>query len=102
MTSTLTLAELVQLPVPTTQIETLGALSALKDLDLVFHLDDDAADILNNGGARLFTNDEAAWINAMVDSLNTVWTTSAEQPHLINAGAWHAAELCGYYASDLE
>lgn len=97
-TNTMTLAQLIALPVPTTQLETLGALAALKDLGLIFHLDDDASDIVNNDG-RLFDDVEAAWVNAMVDNLNAAFTPSAENPKLINAGAWHAADLCNYYDS---
>ena len=80
----------------------LGLLCQLKQLDLVYHIDDSPADVvyLSEGNhCRTFSDAESRWLQRFIRRLDRVFTSevTAENKGTINAGAWHATELAGFY-----
>lgn len=79
---------------PVTKDEALAILREFIAAGLTWSFDDAANDIITGvHGERTFTDEEAARCEFLIDRLNELFGADAEKPYLINAGAWHAADL---------
>lgn len=77
-------------PVPTAPEQALLAFTQLRDLDLMFHLDDDPAEVFSTTtGERVFTDAEAIWIRKLIDTCADLFKDFD--------GPWTAAALSCYY-----
>ena len=90
-------------PQPQSLATALGYLIQLRELGLVFHLDDDPETIIVSAtNERMFRDREVYWLRKFVKYLRQeFWRCCPkDEQNRINAGAWYAAEVSGYFRSD--
>lgn len=80
----------------------LGLLCQLKQLDLVYHIDDDPHKVYRFKGeelVRTFTSSECAWLRRLIITLNRAFSDETDKRirHTANAGAWRAVDLSSLY-----
>lgn len=80
----------------------LGLLCQLKQLGLVYHIDDDPTDTVYYSGGkhcRTFTDAESKWLARFVRTLDRAFKKDVPEcdRHCINSGAWLATDLAGFY-----